>query len=304
MPFTSPRVSLPGLSSLQCDETKPSCNQCARARRKCPGYRHLDTAASTSSAFTQSSSSASSPSSSSSSSPASPSPSSSKGGHRPDLSGGKPLGGRTAAYGRVAASSSAVVESATVSGLDAELELLGLEALNSPVSSSLLRQPLRELATCHFISNYVLVPRQWISSARGFHQFLLPLLKQDPPSPHFQHAFDACALASFNNRIGTGNEFDKEALGRYTEALAATAVALKNPVTAVQDSTLATILLLGLFENITAKSLGMLAWSSHIEGAIQLVKARGRAQLQTKIGMDLFLSVRTQMVSLFGSFPL
>lgn len=111
------------------------------------------------------------------------------------------------------------------------------------------------------------------------------------------YAFKACSLASLNNRVGSGNDFDKAALGCYTKALASTFKALKDPALMKRDDTLAAILLLGLFENITAKTLGMLAWSSHIEGAIQLVKSRGKEQLQSKIGLDLFIAVRTQMVS-------
>ena len=44
--------------------------------------------------------------------------------------------------------------------------------------------------------------------------------------------------------------------------------------------------------------MGMFAWGSHIEGAIQMVKARGRKQLRTKNGLLLFIAVRTQMVRL------
>lgn len=40
----------------------------------------------------------------------------------------------------------------------------------------------------------------------------------------------------------------------------------------------------------------MFAWGSHIEGAIQLVKARGKKQLRTKTGLLLFIAVRTMMV--------
>jgi hypothetical protein len=40
-----------------------------------------------------------------------------------------------------------------------------------------------------------------------------------------------------------------------------------------------------------------MAWGSHVEGALQLVKARGRSQLKTKIGVQLFIAVRTQLVS-------
>ena len=158
--------------------------------------------------------------------------------------------------------------------------------------------PLEELASCHFISHYVLIPRQSYTTTRGFLEFVLPLVTSDEVRPYFDHAFMACALASLNNRVGTGNDFDKEALGQYTKALAAVSVALKDAEVIKRDDLLAAILLLGLFENITAKTFGMLAWSSHIEGAIQLVKARGKEQLKTKTGMDLFVAVRTQMVSL------
>ncbi len=44
----------------------------------------------------------------------------------------------------------------------------------------------------------------------------------------------------------------------------------------------------------------MHAWGSHIEGAIQMVKARGCKQRRTKTGLLLFIAVRTQMVSPFA----
>jgi hypothetical protein len=127
-------------------------------------------------------------------------------------------------------------------------------------------------------------------------EYLIPLIRADRPSDHLKLAFDACALASLGNRVGPGTDFENMALSKYTKALSSTYAALREPEVARQDSTLAAILLLGLFENISAKQLGMLAWGSHIEGAIHLVKARGRKQLRTKIGLLLFIAVRTQMV--------
>lgn len=173
---------------------------------------------------------------------------------------------------------------------------------SSPASStdpgtiqSMPRVPVEDQAACHFISNFVLVPHQ--GSVRGFLDFVMPLMRIDGTPQHFKYAFDACALASLNNRVGTGNHFEKEALGKYTKALSATSSALRDPEVTKQDATLASVLLLGLFENITAKHVGMLAWGSHIEGAVQLAKARGRKQLRTKVGLAMFIAVRTQMVS-------
>lgn len=57
-------------------------------------------------------------------------------------------------------------------------------------------------------------------------------------------------------------------------------------------------------QSITAKQIGMLNWGSHTEGAIQLVKARGKKQLKTKIGIQLFIAVRTQMVCHVSISPL
>ena len=166
-----------------------------------------------------------------------------------------------------------------------------------------LNIPIAEQAACHFISNYVLIPRH--GTSRGFLDFVIPLIKDSPPSHHLNLAFDACALGSLGNHVGTGVNFEKQALGKYTKALAAIFVALKDPELAKQDATLTAVLLLGLFENITAKQLGMLAWGSHIEGAIQLVKSRGRKQLRTKMGLSLFIAVRTQLVGSFynPAFP-
>ncbi|OAA49545.1 hypothetical protein NOR_01468 [Metarhizium rileyi] len=154
--------------------------------------------------------------------------------------------------------------------------------------------PLEDQAACHFISNYVLVPRH--GNLVGFMEFVVPLLKLDMVPEHYKYAFEACALASLNNGVGNRNHFEKQALGKYTKALSTTFAALRDPEVAKEDATLAAVLLLGLFENITSKTMGILAWGSHIEGAIQLAKARGRKQLRTKVGLDMFIAVRTQMI--------
>ena len=163
----------------------------------------------------------------------------------------------------------------------------------SPLAALML--PVEEIASCHFISNYILIPRQ--GTTRGYMEYLLPLIKAETKIPHFKLAYDACALASLGNRTGSGNGFQEQALIKYTKALSMTFHALKDPELSKTDATLASVLLLGLFENITAKQIGTLAWGSHIDGAVQLVKQRGRKQLRTKNGLILFIAVRTQMVS-------
>jgi hypothetical protein len=126
--------------------------------------------------------------------------------------------------------------------------------------------------------------------------FLPSLLAEGGDRTHLKHAFDACALASLANRVAAGKEYEKQALGHYTKALAATSKALQDPLVSQNDATLASVLLLGLYENMAAKHIGSLNWGSHVEGAVQLVKARGRSQLQTARGVTLFIAVRTQLI--------
>lgn len=129
-------------------------------------------------------------------------------------------------------------------------------------------------------------------------EFLIPLWKGDNTSPHFRYAFEACALASLNNSVGNRNHFEKQALSKYTKALSGTFEALCDPYLAKDDATLAAVILFGLFECITAKAMGRYAWGSHLEGAIQLVKARGREQLRTRHGVQMFSLVRMYIVRL------
>lgn len=87
-----------------------------------------------------------------------------------------------------------------------------------------------------------------------------------------------------------------QAIGLYAKALKQINLALQNPTQQKQDSTLAAILLLGFFETVTSERSNVMAWGSHIDGAVQLVKMRGKKQLRTKTGHALFVAVRTQMV--------
>ncbi|CAK7207346.1 hypothetical protein SEUCBS139899_010156 [Sporothrix eucalyptigena] len=186
--------------------------------------------------------------------------------------------------------------------------------------------PPDELAVCHFFSNFVLVPFQ--GTGRGYMDFLVPMMKasESPTSLYasvsakeaatlrdnlggsspasgtaitttsstearsaFSIAFRACALASMGTRVASnGFAFADKALSAYTRALAATHLALRDPALSKSDNTLGA--------SITAKHMGLFAWGSHIEGAVEIVKARSQEQRKTRSGLSLFIAVRTQMI--------
>lgn len=50
--------------------------------------------------------------------------------------------------------------------------------------------------------------------------------------------------------------------------------------------------------------MGLFAWGSHIEGAVEIVKARSLEQRKSRSGLSLFIAVRTQMVSGCSHVPL
>lgn len=136
----------------------------------------------------------------------------------------------------------------------------------------------------------------------GHLEYLLPLLNTEnrPDSP-LRLAYSACALAAMSNRL-KADTMDLMGLSfmQHSRALLAINKALRDPSERGRDSTLATVLLLSLFEKITAaKEVGLLAWRTHIEGAVQLVQSRDQQGVvaQGRTAVLLFNEVRTQMIA-------
>ncbi|KHE79028.1 hypothetical protein GE21DRAFT_10302, partial [Neurospora crassa] len=269
---------------IKCDETKPTCNQCLRARKQCPGYKDdFDLVFRNVTKATERRVQRANKKGKQKISAGSDGSSSGSGAPR--------------SYSSPGASSS----SSSVDGKrHFSLTSTARKAVRSPFELAVIpaiQIPTETQASCHFVSNFVLIPRQ--GTTRGFMDYLIPLMKTETMSsaPHLQFAFNACALASLGNRVKSdGIDFVASAHGEYAKALRATQAALVDRVKCTSDSVLATVLLLGMYENITAKKMGEFAWGSHIEGAIQLVKARGKKQLATQTGLQLFIAVRTQQI--------
>ncbi|KAI1319581.1 hypothetical protein F5Y16DRAFT_414206 [Xylariaceae sp. FL0255] len=224
---------------IKCDETKPTCNQCAKSRRRCPGYKDEF-----------------------------------------DLI----FRNETQATERRAqkANKKAIA-------LKANRQLHDEDQAVVPS----LRIPVEQQASCHFAANFIMPSRDGRNT--GYFDFIFPLLGQERPDSHIQHAFNACSLAFLDNRGGQGSRLSEAALREYSVALAKTNIALRCAETQTSDATLASVVLLGMFENVSAKQISSFNWGSHVEGAVQLVKLRGKQQVQSKIGLQLFVAVRRIM---------
>lgn len=108
-------------------------------------------------------------------------------------------------------------------------------------------QPVEVVAECHFLSNFVLMPRQ--GTTRGFMDYIVPLLNGPGTTSHLRMALRACGLASLNNREkSVQNLVMRSALLEYAKALQETRKIIADKTEALSDATLATTLLLGMFE--------------------------------------------------------
>ncbi|KAK3391753.1 hypothetical protein B0T20DRAFT_64394 [Sordaria brevicollis] len=77
----------------------------------------------------------------------------------------------------------------------------------------------------------------------------------------------------------------------YGTALRLTNHALETPTEAVKDTTMLSVLILGLFELIAehpSRMRTVQAFQKHINGAVALAKLRGTAQFETKAGVKMF----------------
>ncbi|KAI0414557.1 hypothetical protein F5X98DRAFT_241432 [Xylaria grammica] len=241
---------------IKCDETKPTCNQCAKSRRQCPGYvDDFDLMFRNETKATE---------------------------RRAQRANKK------ASAQRLERQDSSRNDAFSTSSFSSDsTKASGSRVLVSPAL------PIEEQARCHFISHFILMPQD--GRTVGHMDFIIPLLKQEGPDSHIQHAFNACALTFLNNRRKVGTKVWNKALTEYVIALAKTNAALQDKSSQYSDASLAAVLLLGMFENISAMQISSFNWGSHIHGAVQLVKERGKKQTKTRVGFQLFIAVRTLM---------
>lgn len=115
----------------------------------------------------------------------------------------------------------------------------GTQSIYPPLTAA-----LEERAICFFLSNYVLIPHGAVKC--GFLGFLLPLMKLQP-SAILSNALSAVALATFGNQPNA-KMLKPKAEQAYSKVLRQVTNAIGDAKQAAEDTTLAAILLLSLFE--------------------------------------------------------
>ena len=128
---------------------------------------------------------------------------------------------------------------------------------------------------------------RYISGFSTTYDVLGPLYQSSPWDGYLVSSVDAVSLAFFSLHFGCLQGL-KLARQRYLDALSYLNKALVLPGSAKSDSTLLAVLLLDLFEKLTANSpRSTESWMSHVNGALALINLRENKQFENYVGLRL-----------------
>ncbi|KAJ2893903.1 hypothetical protein MKZ38_008127 [Zalerion maritima] len=105
----------------------------------------------------------------------------------------------------------------------------------------------------------------------------------------------AVGLAGLSQVTNSGEMLDC-ARKSYGTALRLTNMALEKPSEAVKDTTMLSVLILGIFEMVVRSQKPLVAWHKHINGAAALAKMRGLDQFKTRGGIKMFIMLNYSVV--------
>lgn len=144
---------------------------------------------------------------------------------------------------------------------------------------------IEEQAQGFFISNYVAQPSV---VPRGQFEWVTEFLSQPHTKEILLASVNAASLAGLANTTKSPAIMQK-AQTAYVSALRLTNSALRVKETAVQDSTLISVIMLGMYENMVFQGRQSIqAWAKHVAGACALLRLRGKEQFQSDLARRIF----------------
>jgi hypothetical protein len=129
-----------------------------------------------------------------------------------------------------------------------------------------------------------------LSPSRGYLNYVPAVYSADSEHPTLVASMAAVGLAAMANSTQQPELF-KLARAKYWEAIDKVNTALDVPVESVRDSTLMSVISLGLFEHVTDFE----TWFRHVKGAAALVVLRGKNQFSSPAAITMFNQVRADM---------
>lgn len=254
------------LTLFQCDQKRPSCSQCIRSGQECYGYRDA-----LSMMFKDETAVVAKKAKKKYQALAMQSP----------LSGSERKTSET--DGSEASSFNLYLRAECQSSRP-----VGSQISRYPTPESMVREitpSIDDQAMGFFISNHVSQPTL---VPRGQYEWVLEALYRPDCEEILRSSVNAACLAALAN--STKNPMiTAKAHAAYGSALQLTNSALRVKETAVEDSTLISVIMLGLYENFAFQDKRSIqAWAKHVQGASALVNLRGKEQFQSSTGRRIF----------------
>ncbi|MCJ1315906.1 hypothetical protein MMC15_001226 [Xylographa vitiligo] len=176
-------------------------------------------------------------------------------------------------------STASVQGAQTILELDHQRKLVSLDALSC---SHNLAPTISERATGYFYNHYVV-------GADGPWDHIL--------NENMTASIEALGLAGFSH-AAHAPKIMIQAREQYLRAIRLTNAALRSPRDVKKDSTMLSIMILGMFETVTGRTQRSLeAWANHVNGAAALLKIRGPEQMITPGGRRIFAQVISTLVT-------
>lgn len=164
---------------------------------------------------------------------------------------------------------------------DEELSMVLMDAKASPRIH--LLAPLVDQGLSYFMANHAVGLDQPSTSSQAYNNHL----STNGFHPMVSATMTAIGIAGIAN-IYMDSELKREATQWYLRAIRMANAAISSPKDMRKDTTLVAINLLTMFE-ATFTDDNFEGWSSHVDGAALLVKARGADQVHTAAGRRMYL---------------
>ena len=161
------------------------------------------------------------------------------------------------------------------------------EADHLPHPARGLGPGIDEIGVNYFLHNFVIGGQ---SPSRGFLNYIPVVFSADGGHPTLVASMAAVGLVAFANS-SQQPELVSHARVKYSEAIRNVNTALASPVESVKDSTLMSVISLGVFEHVS----NFESWVRHVQGAAALVVVRGKSQFSSTAAILMFNQVRADM---------
>jgi Fungal Zn(2)-Cys(6) binuclear cluster domain len=169
--------------------------------------------------------------------------------------------------------------------------------LNTSQALTVSAMPVdHEMASLYFFfTNYVATTRDPTVS-RGYFEYLLPAYSRVMPSSPLSLATSAVAVNLSQMWMQRGPD-TLLARSIFQKALTSLKDDISDPVKAMTDETLLTVLLLEFYEAVGSRFQNKDSSATHQSGAVALIKHRGAANFKSEVGKRLLIAVRSQVIT-------